>query len=471
MTHDNLFHFLGATVLIAPAMLLVILGVSTLLDRRLSERTVSRLTQAAVVVGLLAAIGVLALMLSTGDRLKTLPLGEWLALPALDFHFTFKFVFDRLSVPFVILSFLLVGTTGAFASKYLHREPGFSRFFVLFAIFLLGMVLTSLAGTIETLFTGWEFVGLSSALLVGFFHERSSPVQNGLRVWTVYRISDAAFLVATISMHHLTGGEGGDFTKLMGHGVWPEGVAEVSSSQALFIGLLLLIAAAGKSALVPFSGWLPRAMEGPTPSSAIFYGALSVHLGAFLLLRVSPLLAQSKLLCLAVILLGGISAVFGAIAARVQSDVKTALAFASLTQVGIIVVEIGLAAAFRAPSLYYLALIHIIGHACLRSLQLLRAPTLLHDYHDLENAIGGRLPQRPTVWQRFVPQNVRDRVYRFALERGYWDTILGDYIVRPFKQFFRCCDAMERRWTDFLAGGQSRESDRIDLLGSVADEL
>jgi NAD(P)H-quinone oxidoreductase subunit 5 len=471
MTHDNLFHFLGATVLIAPAMLLVILGGSTLLDRRLSERTVSRLTQAAVVVGLLAAIGVLALMLSTGDRLRTLTLGDWLVLPALDFHFTFKFVFDRLSVPFVILSFLLIGTTGAFASKYLHREPGFSRFFVLFAIFLLGMVLTSLAGTIETLFTGWEFVGLSSALLVGFFHERSSPVQNGLRVWTVYRISDAAFLVATMAMHHLTGGEGGDFTKLMGNGVWPEGVAEVSSSQALFIGLLLLIAAAGKSALVPFSGWLPRAMEGPTPSSAIFYGALSVHLGAFLLLRVSPLLAQSKLLCLAVILLGGVSAVFGAIAARVQSDVKTALAFASLTQVGIIVVEIGLGAAFRAPSLYYLALIHIIGHACLRSLQLLRAPTLLHDYHDLENAIGGRLPQRPTVWQRFVPENVRDRVYRFALERGYWDTMLGDYIVRPFKQFFRWCDAMERRWTDFLAGGQSRESDRIDLIGSVADEL
>ena len=118
-----------------------------------------------------------------------------------------------------------------------------------------------------------------------------------------------------------------------------------------------LVAAAGKSALVPFSGWLPRAMEGPTPSSAIFYGALSVHLGAFLLLRVSPILEQSLLLSGAVVVIGLASAVFGAVVARVQTDIKSALAFASLTQVGIIVAEIGFG--FR-----YIALIHIIGHAC-----------------------------------------------------------------------------------------------------------
>jgi NAD(P)H-quinone oxidoreductase subunit 5 len=187
-------------------------------------------------------------------------------------------------------------------------------------------------------------------------------------------------------------------------------------------------------------------------------------LGAFLLLRVSPLLERSAILCACVVVLGAVTAVYGALVARVQSDVKSALAFASLTQVGIIVVEIGLG--FR-----YLPLVHIIGHACLRSLQLLRAPTLLHDYHDLENAIGGRLPQRATVWQRLVPERVRDRVYRLALERGYWDTLLGDYVVRPFKQFFRFCDALERRWTDFLSGGKSRESDRLDFMGSVADEL
>ena len=94
-----------------------------------------------------------------------------------------KFVFDRLSVPFVILTFVLCGTIGAFASRYLHREPGYNRFFVLYALFLAGMVVTALAGTIETLFAGWELVGLSSALLVAFFQERPAPVRNGLRVW------------------------------------------------------------------------------------------------------------------------------------------------------------------------------------------------------------------------------------------------------------------------------------------------
>ena len=257
-------------------------------------------------------------------------------------------------MPFAILSFVLCGTIGAFTSRYLHRESGYDRFFVLFAVFLLGMIISSLAGTIETLFFGWEFVGLSSALLVGYFHERTNPVRNGQSVWVIYRIADAAFLIAALTLHHLTGA--GDFDGLMGTGAWPEGQASINESHALFVGLLLLVAAAGKSALVPFSGWLPRAMEGPTPSSAIFYGALSVHLGAFLLLRVSPLLEVSLLLSVAVIAVGTVSAICGALAARVQTDIKSALAFASLTQVGIIVVEIGC-------GLRYIALVHIIGHA------------------------------------------------------------------------------------------------------------
>ena len=219
--------------------------------------------------------------------------GNWVVIPGEHFHFTLKFVFDRLSVPFVILTFVLVGTIGAFASRYLHRDAGFRRFFLLYAFFLLGMVVASLAGTIETLFLGWELVGLSSALLVAFFHERRAPVANGLRVWSVYRMADAAFLLAAVALHHLHGS--GDFDGLMGAGPWPEGHVDVVQKSRADRWSLLLIAAAGKSALVPFSGWLPRAMEGPTPSSAVFYGALSVHLGTFLLLRVSPLLEVSLL--------------------------------------------------------------------------------------------------------------------------------------------------------------------------------
>jgi NAD(P)H-quinone oxidoreductase subunit 5 len=265
-----------------------------------------------------------------------------------------------------------------------------------------------------------------------------------------------------VALHHVT--SGGDFVRLMGSGPWPEGETLLSSNQALFIGLLLLLAAAGKSALAPFSGWLPRAMEGPTPSSAIFYGALSVHLGAFLLLRVSPLLERSAVLCAVIVVLGLISAVFGAIAARTQSDVKSAIAFASLTQVGIIVAEIGC-------GLRYVALIHIIGHACLRTLQLLRAPTLLLDYHHLENAIGGRLPTAPTFWESTIPTGWRRRLYRFGLERGFFDVLLGDCVVRPFLWVFEACDSLERRWTDLLAGARSRESDALDASGHIVEQM
>src|SRR4029077_7159670 len=132
---------------------------------------------------------------------------------------------------------------------------------------------------------------------------------------------------------------------------------------------------------VPFSGGLPRAMEGPTPSSAIFYGALSVHLGAFLLLRASPLLAASIWLSALIVVLGLTTALFAYLAGSVQTDIKSALSFASLSQVGIIASEIGLGCR-------YVALFHLLAHACLRTLQFVRAPTLLQDYRTLENAIG-----------------------------------------------------------------------------------
>ncbi len=462
MDINSLLYWLGLCVVVSPAALVVLLGVAALIGKALPERSIEHFTYASTVIGLISAIAVLGIMLAVDTRHVPIELGNWVVIPQQHFQFHLKFVFDRLSVPFVILSFLLCGTVAAFTSRYLHREPGYRRFYVCYALFTLGMIVTSLAGTIEVLFSGWELVGLSSALLVAFFHERTSPVRNGLRVWSVYRVSDAAFLIAAVALHHLTGG--GDFDGLMGSGSWPAGQASLTSNQALFVGLLLLLAAAGKSALVPFSGWLPRAMEGPTPSSAIFYGALSVHLGAFLLLRISPILERSMLLCAAVACLGLTTAIYASMTARVQTDIKSALAFASLTQVGIIVVEIGC-------GLRYIALIHIIGHAFLRTLQLLRAPTLLHDYHTLENAIGGHLHRETGFWGRFVPPAGRMRWYRFAIQRGYLDGMLDSYIVYPFRRIFEWCDASERGWTDFLSGGKSRESDHIQVHDEVVEEL
>jgi NAD(P)H-quinone oxidoreductase subunit 5 len=460
--YNLIFLFLGICVVASPAMLLAVLGLLTLVNRPPSEQSIAHFTQAAVLTGLSAAIAILALMLLLGTRHVPIELGEWVAIPQEHFHFKLAFVFDRLSVPFVILTYLLVGTVGAFASVYLLREPGHLRFFVFFSLFLLGMIVTSLAGTIETLFFGWELVGLSSALLVAFFQDRPEPAGNGLWVWTVYRVADAAFLMAAVALHHLTGG--GEFDRIIGAGPWPYGEASLTPGQASFIGALLLFAAAGKSGLIPFTGWLPRAMEGPTPSSAIFYGALSVHLGAFLLLRVSPILALSPILCGMIVVLGLATALVAAMAARVQPDVKSTLALSSATQVGIIVAEIGL-------GLHYIALAHIVGHACLRTLQLLRAPTLLRDYAAMENAIGRRLAHHSMLWERLIPEKFRLWLYRFALERGYLDAWLTEYVVRPVVRAFQWCDARERQWTEFLSGERAQESDYVQPTPEALEKL
>ncbi|MFK8114519.1 MAG: oxidoreductase, partial [Rubripirellula sp.] len=161
MSLDTAFQFLGLAVVASPAALLGALGLPMLLGIKLSEGSQARLTKAGVVIGLLSAVAILVLMLVSGARHVPIELGNWVSIEEEHFHFHLKFVFDRLSVPFAILSLVLCGTVGAFANVYLHREIGYSRFFLLYALFLLGMVVSSLAGTIETLFFGWELVGLS----------------------------------------------------------------------------------------------------------------------------------------------------------------------------------------------------------------------------------------------------------------------------------------------------------------------
>lgn len=527
-TELQLLTYLGELIVAIPTLLVVLLGVMSFISRPFSERVTGALVQVAVVAGFTASVVILGLMLSLGTREVPIRLGNWVEIESSEhaqrittsttsvsaptsavgsaaktaasvgeshkaegshgaaepsaehehvhYHFAVKFVFDRLSVPFVILTFLLCGTIGKFAIRYMHRERGFNRFMALYALFMLGMIVTSLAGTIETLFAGWELVGLSSALLVAFYHERPAPVRNGLRVWCVYRISDAALLFASVALHHMKGG--GEFNKFLGSAPWPEGNALLEPHQALLIGSLLVIAAAGKSAMVPFSGWLPRAMEGPTPSSAVFYGALSVHLGAFLLLRASPLLELSPGLSIAVILLGLTSSIFSAFAGRVQTDIKSALSFASLTQVGFITAEIGLASLASiwissevGEFIRYLTLVHILGHACLRTLQFVRAPSLLHDYKILENAIGDHLPHKSGLLERLLPGSVRIWFYRLAMERGYLDSILDTFFVAPTLGVFRFFDRLERRFMDFVSGDAKNEPRDSEAASAGLDDM
>jgi NADH-quinone oxidoreductase subunit L len=454
MSISEWISYFGLGCVLFPASLLLVLGVSSLISYKIRESMVVVLTQWSASLSLVCALFVLGFMIASGQRFVTIDVGDWVAIEQEQFHFHIRFIFDRLSIPFLILSLVLCLTVATFTRRYLHREPGFNRFFLLYSFFLNGIVLSSIAGTIETLFFGWELVGISSALLVAFFLDRESPVQNGQRVWGVYRIADASFLLGALAMHHFTGH--GDFASFIGTEPWPESRAALTANQALLVGCLLLFAACGKSALVPFSGWLSKAMEGPTPSTAIFYGALSIHLGAYLLLRVSPVLESSTTLRILIVGIGLTTALTGWLISRVGCDVKSVLAYASLTQVGLIVVEIGI-------GFYYLALIHMIGHACLRTMQLLRAPTLITDYQAIENALGNRVSRHNGTINAWLPRSWQTSIYRFGYDRGYMDLILDKLFIKPFARFFLWADRQERRWANFVCGEKNPASNPIEL--------
>jgi NAD(P)H-quinone oxidoreductase subunit 5 len=201
--------------------------------------------------------------------------------------------------------------------------------------------------------------------------------------------------------------------------------AGLTAANATIIALFLIVAVAGKSALLPFSSWLPRAMEGPTPSSAVYYGSLSIHAACFLLLRAAPLLEHAPAARLFAGGLGATTALFAGAATRVQSDVKSSLAYASLTQVGIIVTEI-------AAGWYTLAFIHLTGHACFRLLQFLSAPNVLHDLHGLQQAIGDQALRDGDQVRAARFTRARHRLFLIALERGFLDGIVDRVVVEPF---------------------------------------
>ena len=332
-----------------------------------------------------------------------------------------------------MLSTGIAGVVSAFSNRYLHRESGYNRYFVLLAMFVTGMLLVALAGNVAVLYIGWEFVGLSSALLVAFFHERPAALGNAFRVLSVYRISDAAMLSAAVLLRHVAGSD--SLSLLFGRGA--ASTIGLSGGYAAVIAVLLIVAVACKSALLPFSSWLPRAMEGPTPSSAVYYGSLSIHAGCFLLLRAAPLLEQAPAARLLAGALGAITAVFAGITTRVQSDVKSSLAYASLTQVGIIVVEIAL-------GWYRIAFVHLAGHASFRLLQFLSAPNVLHDLHGMEDAIGNRPPSRGGLLELTISGRIGRRLFLIALERGFLDTLLDRAVIAPFTGAARLLTRVDR---------------------------
>ena len=417
-----------------PGITFLGLSIVWLLGGHLPELFVSRLTKGVYAFLTLLAAVIFWRMWQDDLHAVRVSLGDhWFKVAHYEFPLTI--LLDRLSLPIVTITVILAGIVGSFSVSYLHRDPGFYRFFLLLHLFTFGALLVFMADSLDVLIGGWEIVGITSVLLISFFQYRPDPVRNALRVFATYRVADLFMLVAVFLAHHWfnTTAWNGMFT-----GEWPGHVNNLAGTEASIVAVLLVFAASGKSAQGPFCGWLVRAMEGPTPSSAVFYGAISVHAGAYLLLRIEPLLHYSPFATGLVIFIGLTTAFLGTLVHRTCADAKTSLAYASQTQLGLIFAEIG----FGWTTF---AVVHLISHAVLRTLQFLRSPSMLRDYNRVHAAAGGQIDPTGEHYESLLPKKVQIWLYRIALGRGFYDAIVDRFIVTPAIAFARFLGVFDLR--------------------------
>lgn len=413
------------TAIVAPLLSAVGVGLGLVLTKDwLSERVVSRVIRVGLGISVLASIGAIAAYFGIGSPpvRGEVNYGNWLTVG--DYEIPLTLLVDKGALAFSLLASVLTLLVARFSRTYLHKEPGFNRFFLLIGIFAAGTQLVAFAGALDLFFAGWELIGISSALFIGFFHERDEPVRSSVRAFATYRLCDMGLLISIVTVHELLGS-----TKLSALGA----AGSLPAWESSAIAGLLLLAAMGKSAQLPFSGWLPRAMEGPTPSSALFYGGVSIHAGLYLLLRVSSVIEVAPYVAAFGVFIGVATALYASAVARIHTDAKGALAHATLAQIGLILAEICL-------GLTTLALVHLSFHAMLRVYQYLRAPNMIHDAHTYGH---GHHQAGRSFLMRLAPQ-LGERVYAAALHRWRLDERI-DAAIAPALTLARLLDRVDHR--------------------------
>lgn len=332
------------------------------------------------------------------------------------FVFAFELYYDEITAIFSIVGAFLFFLVATFSKYYMHRDEGYKRFFNTILLFAAGYNFIIMAGNFETLFIGWEIKGVCSFILIAFYRNRYLPVKNAFKAISYYRISDVSLMLAMWLMHHLTH-QNITFDKL--------GEAKTMALQPGYTGMaivivcLMILPAVVKSAQFPFTAWLPRAMEGPTASSAIFYGSLSVHIGVFLLLRTHPFWEDMLWAKIVIIVIGATTAIMATLIARVQPTVKTQIAYSSAAQIGLMFIEV-------AIGWHWLVLVHFAGNAFLRTYQLLVSPSVLnylvhHQYFHYTHPVQKKLSR------------IKATLYTINIKEWNLDSAMFQYVWSPFK--------------------------------------
>jgi NADH-quinone oxidoreductase subunit L len=321
-------------------------------------------------------------------RTVTETLFSW--VPVAGLHVDFGLQLDQLSMCFVLLITGVGSLIHIYSIGYMADDPGRRRFFAYLNLFLSAMLLLVLADNYLGLYVGWEGVGLASYLLIGFWQHKPSAATAAKKAFVVNRVGDIGLAIALMVMFAHIG-------SISFAGVF-SAAPNVSEGVLTAIGLLLLLAACGKSAQVPLQSWLGDAMEGPTPVSALIHAATMVTAGVYLIVRSGPVFNLAPYAQLGVVIVGAVTLLFGAIIGCAKDDIKKALAASTMSQIGYMVLAAGL-----GPIGYAFAIMHLLTHGFFKAGLFLGAGSVMHGMNDEVNMrfYGGLRKAMPITFVTF----------------------------------------------------------------------
>ncbi len=314
------------------------------------------------------------------DKFKPISINlyQWTKTPDI----TIGFTLDGLSGVMLLLVTGLSLIIQLFSTSYMEQDEKYSNYFVYFNFFVFSMLLLVMSSNFLVMFFGWELVGLSSYLLISFWSQKPAAAKAGNKAFVINRIGDFGFLIGLMII--LNTFNTFDFYAVM------QGTTNVSENTITTISLFLLLGAFGKSAQFPLFSWLPDAMEGPTPASALIHAATMVTAGVFMLVRISPMLQHSVTASIVIISFGLLTALIAAFSAMNQYDIKKVLAYSTISQLGFMFIAIGAGA-------YVAAIFHLVTHAFFKALLFLGAGAVIHSMHHEQDMrkMGGLRKRMP----------------------------------------------------------------------------
>ncbi|MER3453337.1 MAG: NADH-quinone oxidoreductase subunit L [Acidimicrobiia bacterium] len=322
-----------------------------------------------------------------GQRALSQDLFTW--IPAGGLRVTAGLLADPLSLTMALFVTGVGALIHLYSVGYMHGDPGYPRFFAYLNLFAFSMLVLVLADNFLLSFLGWEGVGACSYLLISFWFERDSAATAGKKAFVTNRVGDWGFMLAIFLVFTTFG--------TLRYGAVFAGVEGVSKTTATAIALLFFVGAVGKSAQLPLYLWLPDAMEGPTPVSALIHAATMVTAGVYLMCRISPILAEAPGALTVVATVGALTALYAATVACAQDDIKRVLAYSTISQLGYMFLAVGSGA-------YVAAVFHMVTHAFFKALLFLGAGSVIHGLHEEQDMkrMGGLASVMPLTAATFI---------------------------------------------------------------------